>query len=305
MSVQYPFSADLSEEARPGQLVVPAVELEGGNLYWDWVSVNAQFSVIATPADLLVRFASLSDADDEAVLAFAQKFGTLQLCEHQLPFAHSTDCTRAFAPVIRPGRRYVEPVDRWRHFAREARALVEIAATLHSRKLPGAGLWRDVFTTQPRWWKDQPWSVPWWERGIKIDRLVLAVRVREWLQLGDVRLRFGWSHADPSLDLEAGGLFGELAIRLALTTLAKGSITTCSACGRPYVPSRQPRADQQRYCAVCRKSGADRRYARNAYQLRLRSPTPLQRIATAGVTGGTKRPQVRVRKHKKARQSPF
>ncbi len=225
----------------------------------------------------------------------SRTYGPLQLCEHQLPSSHQPGCRPAFAPSpITPGRRYVERTERWRHFARQAGALVQIANALHHEKLPKAEQWREVY-------REAPVKAPWWQRSLTVDRLAFSLVVREWLRLSSVTLWFSWNRDQPDITLDAPALFDVLTVRLLTATLATGGIFACSARGHPFIPARRPRADQRRYCAACRQQGRDHRDARAAYRARLPRS---QRIATESATGGHKTAQGPSSRHKNARQSP-
>jgi hypothetical protein len=85
--------------------------------------------------EMLVQFAQLGDASLEQIRDFASKWGVLSICrKHWLPSCHSYGC----GPTRVAGRLYVysEPTIPWRHFARQAQALIRNAAAVREGRTP-------------------------------------------------------------------------------------------------------------------------------------------------------------------------
>jgi len=81
---------------------------------------------------MLLAFSRLHTGGDEELIAFAQKWGVLHICRHQLPRSHvqiwsdSTvkNCERMYKQT-RGGWR-LEPTSAWVRFSRAAAALTKI-----------------------------------------------------------------------------------------------------------------------------------------------------------------------------------
>jgi len=71
-----------------------------------------------------------------------------------------------------------DPLDAWYFWARQARAILSIAAALQVEEHGKAGDWQVIFGRRP-----------WWKHRVDVERRVLALLLQEWLLLGDVRLR--------------------------------------------------------------------------------------------------------------------
>ena len=121
-----------------------------------------------------------------------------------------------------------EPLERWRHFARQARAILDLAASLHTDQ-PG----------QPEDWqvvvqhRKQP--VPWWRPSVEAEWILLSSVVQEWIRIGDVRpvmARGPTQGRQVEFGSSAGGtrLFGTLACQLLFTITRVTGVAVCSAC---------------------------------------------------------------------------
>ena len=163
-------------------------------------------------------------------------------------------------------------LERWRHFARQARAILDLAASLHADQ-PG----------QPEDWqvvvqhRKQP--VPWWRPSVEVEWILLSSVVQEWIRIGDVRpvmARGPTQGRQVEFGSSAGGtcLFGTLACQLLFTITRVTSVAVCSACAAIYTPTRRPRPDQRRYCQSCRDGGVPQRDAQRDRQRRRRAALP-------------------------------
>src|SRR5947208_16106489 len=71
---------------------VPRVELRGGVLQWRLGKAPGLAPPTAGAAGALDGFIRLVAASDEEVLAYARRWGMLQLCKHDRPFTHDRRC---------------------------------------------------------------------------------------------------------------------------------------------------------------------------------------------------------------------
>jgi hypothetical protein len=114
--------------------------MNSGFVLLTWSIVEPGGPVHAGPG-LLEDFLKLEHGSDEAILAYARRWGPLWLCGHGLSFRHAPDCR----PMICDwdvsdgdddyGTWFDEPVGSWRAVSRWARATVRLARRLHNGQL--------------------------------------------------------------------------------------------------------------------------------------------------------------------------
>ena len=265
----------------------------GDHAFLVWDSTDPDWRTVEDWRGCLDAFVVLADARPEHFLAFALRFGVLRLCEHGLPVTHNPPRTATSPSVVHRGQmeRFVvdqargkfvsggpivgcfplgysegrlchEPLCQWRAFARNARALLRIAANLHRGKPGEPEAWRTGYELSGReapWWK-QPPEIPVAE-AVAGGKFLLAAWVEEWLVLGGVRPSFQWrgtTGGDPRIQLQAPSSFGVLATQLAFAVARADGLAMCAACGVAYIPKRRPRADRRSFCPGCGKTAANR-----------------------------------------------
>ena len=147
-----------------GCLVVPnVIEVDGGRLHWD-IDDDRPIEQPEPGQGMLNEFIALQDADDGQIGAYALRWGTLGICPHGKPISHAaftdgmvfgTRCR-----LLREETRFYawEPLERWRYFSRQAGAILNLAARLHTDQPGRPEDWRQViFPSDGR-------PVPWWKR---------------------------------------------------------------------------------------------------------------------------------------------
>lgn len=245
--------------------------------------------------DLIFRFMHLADADDCDVLEFARQLGVLDLCGHGLPRTHVTGVGNGgwrpqFCPYgVEPdgdGWR-AEGLDRWRLYARQAGAILSVAAAFHTDSHVPEGVWDSFEDLEPRW-IGVPWSRPdpprmvarseeelrGLGRGLIGDIQVILPRLMadrsdadrlewaltQWLALGDVRLWLTHDELDFWVRFGGGTLFGALATELALMVSRMESLFPCSGCAEPFVDEsgRRSASDAHWWCPkpACKRKRA-------------------------------------------------
>jgi hypothetical protein len=246
-------------------LRLPQVELRDDRLVWGYFLDGTEPQEVDAPRDLLLRFVRLADASSEDICGFASRWGVLGICEHGLPSSHNPPPPFGVhdGPDYScrpPGDDigvYWEPIEPWRHLARQARALLNIAARLHEGELGKAADWRVVYERSRG-------GGPFGKRyrgSLVVERIVLADCVNELLLLGNVRPALSWgpgkSHSSKAeVSLRGWGLFGVLAVQLLMAVSRTAGLATCSYCGESYSPTRRPRAGCLNYCPGCGKKAA-------------------------------------------------
>src|SRR5262245_45732508 len=109
----------------PAWLVPGDTKLEKQCLVWDFVAMVKRNRRMRPSDGMLERFIELADGSPPDILRYTRHYGVLMICEHGLPSSHRP--TRLFNDDIgcRPqgySRKCYEPLERWWHFARQARA---------------------------------------------------------------------------------------------------------------------------------------------------------------------------------------
>jgi len=243
---------------------------------------------------ILDEFIMLCDGDYEAILKYAQTWGVLELCAHNLPSCHEFSLgapLRLPPPIRKPHagiRRWFhedprqcaptgrEALATWRHFSGQARALLNIASDLHQVRLGKPEDWGKLLRdgVSPA-------------ASIEAHRSCLRDGIEAWLKLGRVKPTIGdltigltWTGAD---------LFGEVAVQIALAAKALDGQVLCVACGKVYEPKRLVIRRGFNYCPKikCQRQAAAARAKR--YRNRNKSPE-LEHgrdLPYRGVHGGT------------------
>lgn len=231
----------------------------------------------------LDRFIALADARPSTYLWFAKKYGLLHLCaEHLLPHGR---CDRD-APW---DLFVVEPIAVWRHFSRQAGAILRSANKLHRGELPSFADWKTIYEWSD-WQNEDPCAGHFGAPGneehfnslftrLTLDgaRMLMNQLVNEWLKYGRVQAEFWWPRDGgmPRMELVGGsGLFGELAREMAQRVMRARDYIPCFGCGTLYKPlGRRPNASQKPWCTPCKNDGADARHRQQEKRTRDRNST--------------------------------
>ena len=156
-----------------------------------------------------------------------------------------------------------EPLEAWRHFSRQAGALLSIAAAVHRGQPADAKDWAMFFEwnseAQEKWLSGE-WSDP----DVGFHRFDLGLYLDEWLQLGNVKVGVTLGKGDLRVGYQPAGLFGNLALQLALTASRSAGWDVCMDCGMPYpVGKRNPQAGRRNFCPDCGRKAANKLAARD------------------------------------------
>lgn len=249
------------------------VRLKGSGLVW-------RFDLgryVSSGPGLLADFLQLGDASDLAICGYAKKWGVLQICKlHNLPASHNVASppskeTAWFCQcklrLINEGRglSYGEPCEAWRKYARQAQAILSLAAQLREGN---PGPLQDWQVLRPKklieeWLTDKGSTK---NQKVFEGRLQVSFELKTWLGLGNVGFAPYWGEADPIVLFGNRRLFGALALQLLFTVSRTEGFAFCSSCGQCYPPEkRRPRPDQRRYCKRCKKVGRDKADASRDY----------------------------------------
>jgi hypothetical protein len=242
--------------------------LEEDRIVWSWAVHGPRNDIrfgkqVGPEKGMFERFLDLRTGHDSAILRFAKRFGVLQICEHDLPATHDSNCR----PLGFPHTPW-EPLSSWRFFSSQAFLLLKIANRLHQGKSGLQADWDAAFSRSKR-------KLPRWDDtalSLEVQRHHIADSVNEWLQLAGVHPRLWWSDASrPQIKLNTRGLFGALAVQLALATAKADGWATCSFCGIDFnPPKRKAKAGQRNFCPECRAKGMPQRVALADFRRRSR-----------------------------------
>lgn len=221
--------------------------------------------------------------DPEAIPPFAVRFGTLQLCAHRLPISHAqkfealwrweAETTWGPSRDCLPTRKWIsEPVDRWMLYVAGARAILNIAAAIHSGS---PGRYEDWLAGYDTFDPDEDFrpKPDIWDRplhhGLQEPAIMLSDLVNQWLRLGNVRPRLEWELGEPRIEFDTS-TFGAIGVQLMEAVTRVHGLTLCSSCGKPYLrQGRKAPAGRRNYCPDC-GSGAALRDAQRAHRERRR-----------------------------------
>ena len=239
------------------------VWVEGGRLHYRYVSPFGK------PRDaedgMLDAFVRLEDEPD--VLKFAQRWGPLRLCSHNLTSRHGTQTIFFDVEGKCETGKDEEPLEAWFLWADSARALLSVAANLHQGQEPSLDVWRRAEQMlNPRATRASESTVrqsKLWESQIYCGDLVWA-----WLDIARISPKFTWD-GTPQFFLWTDA-FGTLGLQLAQAIARSHGLAVCDGCGVAYMrQGRKPQVGRRNYCQSCGKKAAVRD-AQRALRLRKR-----------------------------------
>lgn len=241
---------------------------------------------------LLEDFLSLAEDDSgKRIVAYAKRWGVLNICEHDLPCSHNPPAwdydtgVPGFAstfdscrprthgdPIFRKATDFNwEPLEVWREYARVFRALVGVAGRLSEGAPSSPSQW-EALCDGPLFFLRGNGSSSWPRSAVDTAAL-LTDALTILLGLAGVRPHVAVVGERPAVTLGAPNLFGALTMQALMASSAAGGFYFCSGCGLPFVVvgGRRLQAGRNHYCPAC-GTGAARRDASRRYRARLRSP---------------------------------
>ena len=216
-------------------------------------------------APMLNEFVQLGQADSDAILAFAKRWGVLRVCEeHLLPQGHEsvsrvTSACSTLGGMDGEWYHGYEPVYVWQLLARQARALLDIASAVHQGKVASHEDWSPIFENPVVCELPAIDETPRRQAtSLRDERARVRSVVNEWLYTGGVVPALEWRRETPDVELQSNGLFGALAIQLLMAIGRTEKLFICTSCGVPYVPKRRPARGRRHYCENCGRRAAVR-----------------------------------------------
>ena len=231
-----------------------------------------------TPAyeGMLDRFLKLATAPDQQIKEYADDYGVLKLCVHGRPAHwHRTGVGKALGsqgliggiactPVLLNHEadlnKYVELTQSWRTIARAFAALIRAAHSIADGGLTDAET-RNALT----WFDDGGFYYEGFDKST-----VKAAANHLFAQ--SVRLEIDYTEASrlPRLQFAGSSLADALAVQTALFITGASSAYVCDGCNSIFIPTRQPRYGQAKYCKVCRDGGVPQKVATREFRKRQR-----------------------------------
>ena len=264
----------VGRRVRPIEFLVPLdVRLEQDRLVWtetqDELTKSPRYMHVTTAPETIDDFLKLHSAKPEEILRYAKQWGPIGFCKHGLPASHNSqwrlDRTQVkMCTLLRGTSEFSEPLEFWRETSKRARALLNIAANLYANKSGKEEDWKIVESKDSHPGNTYDWP-------IENQRFELEWQLTYWMRMGRLMplVTFDKNVLTFSLEvLNGSGLFGSLALQLALAASRTDGLGTCSACGRAYIPTRKPNANRRNYCPDCRDEKKPLRDAQRAYRLR-------------------------------------
>lgn len=235
-----------------------------------WAGPMIEVSKRAAEDRMFAEFMRLADASSSEIASFAQIWGLLELCDHDLPNTHIprrswidldmvgvTPCSE----IWKANRPVQEPIRTWRRLTGQVRSLYDGARMMAAGDQLDDGHWAPVrdlvpglLATSRREYLEEVGHVPTRKLVDELDQTILLVGVQRWLNFGDVGFHLRWENGRGKITYGGVGLAGAIALQLALVVSGSTGLFFCSACNLPYAPIRRPRGEFH-YCEDCHSVG--------------------------------------------------
>ena len=257
--------------------------LDGPYLRWEGEIVRQ----VEPGRGMLEGFIGLENAEDEAILRYARKWGNLS--------------PRNVRSIVRdkPGSigwsSGTEVLSTWRETASRFAMALRIASTISKRERVGLDEWaillgiprsdlnddeefeKKVRSNDPSINSDPElqvraycWAVARVLRqdNLKVEdaRWMLFRKINEWAE--DANVRFWLDPWNNRLQVRTDNLYCGLVWQLMAAVCSSGGFAICSECGRTFTPRRKPGGETRTYCARCVTEGVPRRNATRAWRER-------------------------------------
>jgi len=262
--------------------VWPCIEgvCDGEALVFDYGGSPAQPERhCVTKPGLIRRFVRLAGAPTSRIADFAREWGALSLrgigyCDSTHPPIPHWEPLPAFfewcpfpRELYKPAHSIVwEPVDAWRHMAKD----IHLVLT-HAGKLTYGVPFDDAEADFLR--RTGPY-ISYSYNGFDDSKAILATARIKTLQVANEWM--GAAEITPIVTeegfaLHTHSLGAALALQLALVTVSAQGFVACYECGDLFAPTRRPRHDRHTFCPRCQKQGVAGKHAERARQERIRS----------------------------------
>jgi hypothetical protein len=255
---------DSLELAINAEYYVPGmIELEEGNLIWNW---NGSERRVTQFEGLLNAFVGLHSRSathvPERVLAFARRWGVLYTCVCHPPPDSALTAPDSFLSGLfclhRHPKGHAEPITDWQRMSQKFDGILRIAyglATDQTDQPEASEHWKLFYNAQ---------EVRDVGQTVDSDRRALIEHLNS--VLSGVRPQIRWNNGNWGIDFHVGSLYGALVAQTTLVIAQRG-IAICASCGQLF-PPKQLKPGQDAYCDKphCGRRAADRAAHRRRYQ---------------------------------------
>jgi hypothetical protein len=202
---------------------------------------------------IIERFVKLKNGSPDRIYKFAQKYGVLEICQHELPSNHFN------IPINSDSAGYcfpcgVEPVSIWAEYAKVIHTIILIARSLRLNKVGEEKDWKVLRPNRPG--------------SIKEARQVLSRIVNHLILVAGVTNDLIWIDEEPKVKLSGSGVLGGVVRQLPYLICRGSESTFCYGCGKLFQPYRWPRAGEKSWCENCGSEAARRESAKLANRRR-------------------------------------
>jgi hypothetical protein len=221
--------------------------------------------------NILSDFIGLRSGDVERnIIRFAEKYGTLQLCEHAIPLFHNreyipyrqarpSECQEVASSIVEWD--FEEPLASWRSFSLQAQALWNMAEALRrDRRVSDADL--NVMGSSEL------------GRAKEVEQLLsklphvaslsggaaaaypgflISSTLQSWLRLGAVNIHPSRWNKVWSLTFSSGVIistFGAIAVQLMLEIVGTPRLAICKGCAGLFTPTRRVDRNRDQFCGL-------------------------------------------------------
>lgn len=210
-------------------------------------------------AGVLDDFIELAGYPEDAISAFADRWGPLGICAHLVPWTHSLARRSLISvePICSPlgitasrGPKGWEPLDKWRDYSRDAKAITQDAIDLRNSRARSQGQLRSLFGRVATW---------------------LEVAAVPLVTYADLDQRKAWPCGFQAT-FAITGVFQIIALQLLGVVSGGRLLAQCTHCGLPFLLTGH-REGSRRFCPTCVEKKVPVRYAARDYRARQRIRT--------------------------------
>ena len=280
----------------PERLAWPWVNDGGPVLTYKWLDLKHVSPRKGKCLDAFIRLMDVrEDRFPQAVLDFARRWGPLEICEHRKPQNHR-DLADPPCQSFSTGRgQRTEPVEAWRRYSRQLRAILLVAANLHQDRPGDKADWADVERGEPEGISIEDhyyWGPGEIAGNVIHERQTVALALERWFRYGQVGLSPQWltrrNAKEHWFEIQTAywRLAGRLAVDLAAALRSPNGLYRCAGCGRPFTPKKRRRArNREKWCESeeC-KSEQYRRNSKRYYERKFKAKPKLRKTVKKGET---------------------
>lgn len=190
---------------------------------------------------LLEDFLYLKNGNAEEIIAFMERNGPLDVCEHKIcghkgrpRWKHGRDCIIPRGPE----QEGCLPIETWKHLSAKVVDVLDISAQLHMGQYAESKQFGKVIA-------GSDFDV------LQSQRPLVAEIISQWLNQHVRLVLKWWEETPPTIRVQPNGLWGAIALDCALAIARSEGLAICSSCALPYAPTRRPNPKRNRYCPRC------------------------------------------------------